>query len=134
MTGAGAKFKENALRLQKLDPSYDNALGYTLEGCFYAVAPWPLKNFDKAMGLLKKAVDTAPGSRRNHYHLAVCSYLVGDFQLAAKESRATLDSRPTGNDIDFADFMAEEAERVHALAMEKVLKEVDFSADKKKRG
>mmetsp|Transcript_19448 Transcript_19448/g.60049 ORF Transcript_19448/g.60049 Transcript_19448/m.60049 type:complete len:193 (-) Transcript_19448:364-942(-) len=109
MTGAGAKFTENAKRLQRLDHRYDAGLGYTLEGCFYAAAPWPLKNLNRAVDILQQAVDVAPASRRKHYTLAVCCYLAGDTRRAETEFRRTLHCRPSGNDVDFADFMAAEA-------------------------
>lgn len=112
LTGAGAKFQENAKRLQRLDPSYDAGLGYTLEGCFYIVAPWPVKNPTKAMALLRNAVDVAPQSRRNRYTLGVCAYLTGDIATAQTELSASLKCRPSGNDVDFSDFMASEANRV----------------------
>mmetsp|Transcript_5215 Transcript_5215/g.17089 ORF Transcript_5215/g.17089 Transcript_5215/m.17089 type:complete len:207 (+) Transcript_5215:100-720(+) len=115
LTGAGAKFKENALRVQRLDPTFDAGVGYTLEGCFYIVAPWPVKNPQKAMALLKRAVHVAPHSRRNRYTLAVCSYITGDLDLAKSEFQATLKCRPSGNDVDFADFLEHEAHRVLSL-------------------
>eukprot|EP00633_Aureoumbra_lagunensis_P001942 CAMPEP_0197299550 /NCGR_PEP_ID=MMETSP0890-20130614/46268_1 /TAXON_ID=44058 ORGANISM="Aureoumbra lagunensis, Strain CCMP1510" /NCGR_SAMPLE_ID=MMETSP0890 /ASSEMBLY_ACC=CAM_ASM_000533 /LENGTH=263 /DNA_ID=CAMNT_0042777909 /DNA_START=58 /DNA_END=849 /DNA_ORIENTATION=- len=117
LTGAGSKFLENAKRLQKLDHAYDAALGYTLEGCFYHVAPFPVKNKKKAKSILHKATTIAPSSKRNHYHYAVVCYCQGDYSTAYDEFSKALHCRPSGNDIDFAPFIDSQAKLAKQSAL-----------------
>lgn len=112
LTGTGKAFLKNAQRLQQLDDRYDAGLGYTLEGCFYHLAPWPLYSAEKARTLLKKAIDVAPESRRNHYHYAVVLYTQGDKETAMKEFEKCLSCTPRGNEKDFGEFMKKEASRI----------------------
>eukprot|EP00630_Chrysocystis_fragilis_P009684 CAMPEP_0197405664 /NCGR_PEP_ID=MMETSP1165-20131217/24684_1 /TAXON_ID=284809 /ORGANISM="Chrysocystis fragilis, Strain CCMP3189" /LENGTH=248 /DNA_ID=CAMNT_0042931989 /DNA_START=27 /DNA_END=773 /DNA_ORIENTATION=+ len=106
LTGVGTEFVANAKRLVDLDDHYDSGLGYTLLGCYYHLAPWPVGNAGNARRYLQKACDVAPNSRRNHYHLAVVAYRQGARDLARREFQRALRCSPSGNDHDFSDFIA----------------------------
>lgn len=119
LSGAGKQFLKNAKRLQSIDHKYDAGLGYTLEGCFHHLAPWPLHSPAKAKATLLKAVQVSP-SRRNHYHYGVVSYCYGDYATAVRAFESAIKCTPRGNECDFADFMRAEAQRALPLARAKL--------------
>ncbi|KAL3925025.1 MAG: hypothetical protein SGPRY_003753, partial [Prymnesium sp.] len=68
VTGAGVEYTRLANGLISNYETSDGGAGHCYLGGFYAVAPWPLGNANRALSEMTAALEIEPKSRRNNYY------------------------------------------------------------------
>ena len=112
VSGAGGEYRQHAQRLIDLDPKFDDALGDSLLGNLFLVAPWPVHDRDAALEHFERAAQLAPASVRNQYCLAVFWARDGDAARArAHYERVVAASCTAHTERLFCDFMKQTARR-----------------------
>jgi len=108
LTGEGDKFLARAKALQRW-PHEEAGLGLILEGAFYLVAPWPLKNLKKSLAIFQESCKVSP-CRRNLYYLGLAHLHLGQKKQAEEAFVKCLASPPgSQNEADVADYISSQA-------------------------
>lgn len=118
--GSADEFKRNAQKLIDKYPSYDSGAGYIYLAGFYAVAPWPLSDLDKAADYANKALKVDGSSRRNLYYAGVIAYRQSRYaDAAAHFEKATKASCNSDAEKDICSFLLRESKNALQKAQEK---------------
>lgn len=89
-----------------LDPEWDHGAPLRLKGRFLAQAPWPLRDRDEGLSLLRRAVAAAP-LPIHHLFLGDLLFERGDVDAAVAEWRLVIDSEPDDTTRAVAPFHRE---------------------------
>ena len=116
LTGAGNEYTKLANVLVSKYERSEGGVGHCYLGGFYAIAPWPLGNANRALKEMSAALAIEPKSRRNNYYVCLLHYKAGDKQKAAKQCEAALRASCLGSEQDYCDFLTGEVKRILALA------------------
>jgi len=116
LTGAGNEYLKLANVLASKHEKADGGVGHCYLGGFYAVAPWPLGNVNRALSEMTAAFEIEPRSRRNNYYVCLMLYQIDEKERAAKRCEAALRASCLGSEQDYCDFMTAQVHRILALA------------------
>jgi len=116
LTGAGNEYTKLASGLVSKYARSEGGVGHCYLGGFYAIAPWPLGNANRALTEMNAALAIEPKSRRNNYYVCMLQYQAGDKANAAKRCEAALRASCLGSEQDYCDFMTSQVQRILRLA------------------
>lgn len=112
LKGAADEYRRNADALLSTTPPADLGAGHVYKASFYAVAPWPLADEQKALHHAEEAVRLFPKSVRNQYVLGVLLLRQGERARGADAMRRTLAGRcQVDSERDICEWLMREARR-----------------------
>ncbi len=95
--GLAPKFEENGLKAASIDPSHDSGGPLRGLGRYYDQLPWPLRDADKSLEYLERAVKAGPKHARNLYFMADLLVDEGDEEQARVYLERVLALPTSGN-------------------------------------